>query len=70
MNVNIDKTSRWWRRFRGFWLTVHLYIALTIGFVFVILGLTGSFYVFYFELEELGLPQAGYAARTLEPDAP
>jgi len=49
---------------------VHLYIALTIGFVFVILGLTGSFYVFYFELEELGLPQAGYAARTLEPDAP
>lgn len=32
-------------------------IALTVGLVFVILGLTGSFNVFYFELEELGLPK-------------
>ncbi|WP_125219325.1 PepSY-associated TM helix domain-containing protein [Methylomicrobium sp. wino1] len=45
-----------WRRFRHFWLTVHLYIALTIGFVFVILGLTGICNVFYVELEEFSLP--------------
>jgi uncharacterized iron-regulated membrane protein len=51
------RASLWRRRFRGFWLTVHLYIALTIGFVFVILGLTGACNVFYVELEELGLPQ-------------
>jgi uncharacterized iron-regulated membrane protein len=41
------RASLWRRRFRGFWLTVHLYIALTIGFVFVILGLTGACNVFY-----------------------
>ena len=57
MDVNLYKTSQWRRRFRGFWLTVHLYIALTVGFVFVILGLTGSVNVFIYELEELGLPQ-------------
>ncbi|MDP2178897.1 PepSY-associated TM helix domain-containing protein [Methylicorpusculum sp.] len=57
LNKNHYKTSQWRRRFRSFWLTVHLYVALTIGFVFVILGLTGSFNVFIYELEELGLPQ-------------
>lgn len=45
------------RIFRKFWLNLHLTIALTVGFVFVVLGLTGSFNVFYFELEELGLPK-------------
>jgi uncharacterized iron-regulated membrane protein len=42
---------------RKFWLDVHLTLALTIGFFFVILGVTGSFNVFNHELEELGLPQ-------------
>jgi uncharacterized iron-regulated membrane protein len=41
---------------------VHLYVALTIGFFFVILGLTGSFNVFNHELEELGLPQVRHEA--------
>jgi uncharacterized iron-regulated membrane protein len=44
------------RRLRHFWLNVHLIIALVVGFIFVILGLTSSFNVFYFELEELDLP--------------
>ena len=44
---------------------VHLYIALTIGFVFVILGLTGACNVFLFELEELGLPQVHHEANAL-----
>ncbi len=52
------------RRIRSFWLMVHLYIALSIGFVFVILGLTGSFNVFIYELEELDLPQVHYEANT------
>lgn len=47
---------------RGFWLTAHLYIALTIGFLFVILGLTGSFNVFFYELEEWGLPAVVHEA--------
>lgn len=41
---------------RKFWLNIHLALALTVGFVFVILGLTGSCNVFYSELGELGLP--------------
>lgn len=43
-------------RSRKLWLMLHRYIALSAGFVFVILGLTGACNVFYFELEELGLP--------------
>lgn len=42
---------------RKIWLKVHLYIALSIGFIFVILGLTGAINVFHWELEELGLPK-------------
>jgi uncharacterized iron-regulated membrane protein len=41
---------------RKFWFTLHLYAGLVIGFFFVILGLTGSANVFYYELEEFGLP--------------
>lgn len=41
---------------RKFWLNIHLALALTVGFVFVILGLTGSCNVFYSELGELSLP--------------
>jgi uncharacterized iron-regulated membrane protein len=44
------------KNIRKFWLNIHLFIALTVGFVFVILGLTGSCNVFYSELGELGLP--------------
>lgn len=61
LNENLYRTSQW-RRFRSFWLTAHLYVALTIGFFFVILGLTGSFNVFNHELEELGLPQVHHEA--------
>jgi uncharacterized iron-regulated membrane protein len=56
-------TSRWRRRFRGFWLTAHLYIALIVGFFFVVLGLTGSFNVFIYELEEMGLPPVRHEAK-------
>lgn len=42
---------------RKFWLNLHLSIALSVGFIFVILGLTGSLNVFHWELEELGLPK-------------
>lgn len=59
-----NERSRWRQRSRRFWLKVHLYIGLTIGVVFVILGLTGSFNVFIYELEELGLPQVHYEANT------
>lgn len=46
----------WLKTARKFWLGVHVYIALSLGFMFVILGLTGALNVFYYELEELGLP--------------
>lgn len=44
------------RRLRKLWFDVHLYLALTVGFFFVLLGLTGSINVFHWELEEMGLP--------------
>lgn len=40
------------RVFRKFWLTWHRYIALVVGFLFVILGLTGSVNAFRWELDE------------------
>lgn len=51
---NTNKSVK--RHLRHLWLNIHLTLALTVGFLFVILGLTGSFNVFYFELEELNLP--------------
>lgn len=48
---------------------MHLYVALTIGFFFVILGLTGSFNVFNHELEELVLPQVQHEAH-VQPRSP
>ncbi|MCQ8130637.1 PepSY-associated TM helix domain-containing protein [Methylomonas rivi] len=42
---------------RQFWLNVHLCIALSFGFIFVIFGLTGSINIFHWELEELDLPE-------------
>lgn len=56
MNEYYRKVS-WPKLIRSIWFKVHLYIALTIGFFFVVLGLTGACNVFYIELEELGLPQ-------------
>ncbi|CAD6873220.1 PepSY-associated TM helix domain-containing protein [Methylomonas fluvii] len=44
------------KNFRKLWLNLHLILALTVGFEFVILGLTGSCNVFYYELNELFLP--------------
>jgi uncharacterized iron-regulated membrane protein len=41
---------------RKFWLNLHLFIALTVGFIFVILGVTGSCNVFYSEFREWQLP--------------
>lgn len=57
-------------RMRNLWLKLHLYIALTVGFIFVILGLTGSFNVFYTALEESGLPKVHREAdaQPLKPD--
>jgi uncharacterized iron-regulated membrane protein len=57
-SFNLSNSQRLFSRknIRKFWLSVHLMIALTVGFVFVILGLTGSCNVFYSELGELGLP--------------
>lgn len=40
---------------RKLWLNIHLYLALGVGFLFVLLGLTGSCNVFIWELEEIGL---------------
>lgn len=44
------------KNIRKIWLNVHLTLALLVGFFFVILGLTGSCNVFYYELGEFGLP--------------
>ncbi|QSA96008.1 PepSY domain-containing protein [Methylococcus sp. EFPC2] len=41
---------------RKLWLKTHLYIALTVGLFFAVLGVTGAVNVFYYELGELGLP--------------
>jgi len=55
-NPSISKLLFSRKNLRKFWQNVHLTITLTVGFVFVILGLTGSFNVFIYELEELSLP--------------
>lgn len=44
-------TSR--RHFRKFWLNIHLYLALSVGFFFALLGVTGSLNVFFLELDAL-----------------
>lgn len=38
---------------RKAWLKVHLYLALTVGVLVVVVGVTGSCNVFYRELDEL-----------------
>lgn len=41
------------QQWRSFWLKVHLYLGLSVGLVFVLVGLTGSLLVFYVELDEI-----------------
>lgn len=42
---------------RKLWLTLHLYLGLSAGLVFVLSGLTGSLLVFYLEIDEWLNPQ-------------
>jgi uncharacterized iron-regulated membrane protein len=37
---------------RRLWLTLHLYLGLSFGIIFTVLGLTGSLLVFYIDLDE------------------
>ncbi|OHX36442.1 PepSY-associated TM helix domain-containing protein [Methylomonas sp. MS20] len=53
------------KNLRKFWLNLHLMLALSVGFVFVIFGLTGSFNIFYYELNELGLPAIKQSSQDL-----
>lgn len=39
------------RRWRALWLDVHLYLGLSVGFVFALLGATGALLVFYVEID-------------------
>lgn len=60
--------------YRKRWLNVHLYLALAVGFVFVLLGLTGSYNAFMHELDEVWNPdlvitRPGTAYRSLEEPA-
>jgi len=42
---------------RATWLKVHLYLALSVGFLFALMGLTGSISMYRLELDELLNPQ-------------
>ena len=42
---------------RATWLKVHLYLALSVGFLFALMGLTGSLSMYRVELDELFNPQ-------------
>lgn len=39
-------------KWRPFWLNLHLYLGLSAGLIFTIVGLTGSLLVFYVEIDE------------------
>lgn len=45
------------QRMRRFWIVVHLYLGLSVGLVFAMSGLTGSFLVFYVEIDRLINPE-------------
>lgn len=47
---NPTKPSR--RRGRQLWLKLHRYLALSVGLLFVLIGLTGSINVFFLEIDE------------------
>ena len=42
---------------RRLWLSIHLYLGLSIGAVLVLLGLTGSILVFYLDIDQILNPQ-------------
>lgn len=47
---------------RKLWLDVHLYLGLIVGAVLVVVGLTGSFAVFFVELQEVLNPELAVVA--------
>ncbi len=51
---------------RKLWLDVHLYLGLIVGAVLVVVGLTGSFAVFFVELQEVLNPELAVVARPAE----
>lgn len=44
-------------KLRGYWLACHRYLAFSVGFIFVVLGLTGSLNVFRWEIDTLLHPE-------------
>jgi uncharacterized iron-regulated membrane protein len=52
-----SKTKPSVNKWRAVWLAFHLYLGLSVGFVFVLAGITGSLLVFYVELDEVINPQ-------------
>ncbi|MDD4914133.1 MAG: PepSY-associated TM helix domain-containing protein [Methylococcales bacterium] len=54
---------------RSAWIKVHLYLALSLGLVFALMGLTGSLSVYRDELDELFNPQL-YIEQTGQPALP
>ena len=42
---------------RRLWLSIHLYLGLSIGALLVLLGLTGSILVFYLDIDQIINPQ-------------
>ena len=57
-------------KLRRFWLQLHLYLGLSVGAVFVLLGLTGSLLVFYTTLDNLALPAISSPSPGNQPQAP
>ncbi|MCB5186276.1 PepSY domain-containing protein [Methylobacillus gramineus] len=57
------------RKHRRLWLTVHLYLGLSLGLVFVLMGLTGSFLVFYTKIDNLLNPPT-QAIQSTSPPSP
>jgi len=57
--INQSSTRRVAGRVAGrkFWRKIHLYIALTVGFMFAFSGLTGSLLVFYQDIDEYLNPE-------------
>ena len=56
------------QQWRFFWLKLHLYIGLSLGFIFVLAGLTGSLLVFYVEIDELLNPALQIAETPQAPE--
>lgn len=59
------------KTFRSFWLNIHRYLGLTVGLIFVLLGLTGTVNTFWMELDrwlnpELVISQTQSEFRSLD----